>query len=229
MSLITPAMPPEITRAFTTGLGDFVSPNDPLWSVMLEKFFALQQFNLDLDKVNNEPNGPLDAISNPSGWRFLATDGDLYGGCHLGSVFDNPPKVTGFSRDVQVLSGIQSYNELNTIPEVKQDQFEPRILRVSWLRFEAFWLKFIPPSQQVIGPAGHGSKDLVIPYIGFVEMPRKTFANTYLQRMTAYTVADFLRAVGSRRPPCLRNLKSHRRMCCLREGSAPACMCANNN
>jgi hypothetical protein len=204
MSLITPTMPPAIIRAYTTGLGDFVNPNDPLWSVMLENFVALEQFNLDLDKLKEHSNGPLLSISNYSGWRFLAADGDLYGACHMGSIDKNlPPKVTGFSRDVQVLNVVESFNELNTMDKVKQNPFEPRVLRIAWLRFEAFWLKFSPPGGPPQGANAQADdpNDLVIPYIGFVERPRKTFGqNMHLERMTAYTVADFLSAVGSHQP-----------------------------
>jgi hypothetical protein len=210
MSLVTPKTPLEIVRAFTTGLGDFVSPRDPLWSVLLKKFFALEQFNLDLDKSTQRPAGPLASITNASGWRFLAADGDLYGGCHVGSVFAGlSPKVTGFSRDVEVLTTAESFSGLDDFEEVKQGPFEPRVLRVAWLRFEAFWLRFVPrdsPSYatpvETNGQAGSRdeSRDLVIPFIGFVESPPKSFDDTKLERGNAYSVANFLTAVGSRRP-----------------------------
>ncbi|MBV8728883.1 MAG: hypothetical protein JO336_03650 [Acidobacteriia bacterium] len=198
MSLVTPKTPPEIIRAFTAGLGDFLSPNDPLWSVMLEKFFALEQFNLDLDEFN--PAGPLDSMVDESGWRFLAADGDLYGGVHVGSVIEGlPPKVTGFSRDTEVLTAAESFDDLNTIPQVQQRAYEPRVLRVAWLRFEAFWLKPTPDTYTSPGVRDE-SQDLVIPYIGFVERPPKTFGPTKLELMTPYWVADFLNAVNSRKP-----------------------------
>jgi hypothetical protein len=196
VSLVTPKTPPQIIRAFTTGLGDFISPNDPLWSLILEKFFALEQFNLDLEKLIKYPAGPLSSITNPSGWRFLAADGDLYGACHVGSVFAGlPPKVTGFSRDVEVLAAAESFDELNTIDEVKQGPYEPNVLRVAWLRFEAFWLRFSGDESR-----DDESRDLVIPYIGFVERPPKRFDDQSLERMTAYSVVDFLSAVNSRKP-----------------------------
>jgi len=194
MGLITPTMPPAILRAFNLGLGDFISPSDPLWSVLLKRFIGLQTHGLNLDLYVNiafDPDGkplPLDSVSSfdslvqSTGWRFLAADGDVYGGCHVGSVDPSlPPKLTGFSRDVEVLTAIEQFNELSTIDEVNTCTFEPRVLRISWLRFEAFWLHVPDSTSQ---PQCY---DLVIPYFGFVKRP--------LELMQPKPISGFLTAI----------------------------------
>jgi hypothetical protein len=203
-------MPPAIIRAFTSGLGNYVDPNDPLWSVMLKSFFALDQYNVDLDRLAAITEGQpllLDQLTNESGWRFLAADSNLYGACHVGSVADATlaPKVTGFSRDAEVLTAIERFNELDTDDGVKKNAFEPRVLRVAWLRFEAYWLKFIAgDSSQVNNQSrksnGQGdrdeSNDLIFPYIGFVENPKKTYdTDGTLQIMTGVSPQNFLTAL----------------------------------
>ena len=148
MSLTNPVIPSDITRAFTTGLGDFVDPSNPLWSVMLNDSVALPAFNLQLmpDPVPPRPIALEVPWIQESGWRFVAAVGDLYGACHVGSIKPGfPPKLTGFSDDVQILTFVESFSQLRSLTEVAAWDFTPRVLRITWLIFEAFWLSPLPP------------------------------------------------------------------------------------
>src|SRR5579863_8909627 len=148
MSLTKPKIPLEIIRAFTTGLGDFIDPNEPIYSLLSQNFMAIEAHNLRLPVPPTPfPEKMEDWVLNadaiiPSGWRFWAASGDLYGGCHVGSVkAGTPPKLTGFSDTVQVLAGVERFNLLSTMPELAAAAFEPRVLRIGWYPLEAFWLR----------------------------------------------------------------------------------------
>src|SRR5215469_652518 len=88
MGLIKPSVPGDVLRAFTSGLGDFVRPGSPLWSLLLNKYVAIQAYNLQLDSfcgidspdAVTEFNTLKENSFKSSGWRFLAGEGDLYGG-----------------------------------------------------------------------------------------------------------------------------------------------------
>ncbi|MBV9398672.1 MAG: hypothetical protein JO062_11885 [Bryobacterales bacterium] len=200
MSLITPALPPAILRAFNMGLGDFVSPKDPLWAVMLKKFIALEVYSLNLDHfiarvpAGAIPPSSLEGLIDSAGWHFLASDGHVYGACHVGS-FDPslPPKLTGFSREAEVLTSIESFDDLNTMDQLRNCIFEPRVLRLPWARFEAFWLHL---PDQMAQPAG--CNDWIVPYTGFVETPPKYLDDDHtsmLQLGRPFGIAAFLGAL----------------------------------
>jgi hypothetical protein len=177
MSLIKPTIPADVLRAFTSGLGDFIRPGSPLWSLLLNKYVAIQAYNLQLDSFCgiDSPSAVTafktlpDGFFKSSGWRFLAGEGDLYGGCHVGSIISGqPPKLTGFSKSVQVLASIESFNELPNVSLPAPGDFEIRVLRIPWLQFEAFWLYSLPAAGGSLGSEGIGT-DVIVPYIGFVE------------------------------------------------------------
>ena len=193
MSLTKPSIPPHITRAFTSGLGDFIDASESVRSLLAQDFMAIEAYNLML--TNPLPKSKTDWILDQratisSGWRFWAARGDLYGACHVGNAGyrarhsgnagpeqigeqrdDVPPKLTGFSRAEQALTDIERFNQLSTIPELAGGFFEPRVLRVTWCPLEAFWLKSIVP----------WADDQFVAYSGFP--PPKSD----LEMMKAYT------------------------------------------
>jgi hypothetical protein len=171
MSLTKPPIPLPIVRAFTTGLEDFIDPGDPLYSLLSQESMAIAAYNLlppfPIPLPIPPPPFPerledyaLETIS--SGYRFWAASGDLYGACHVGSIHAGTPKVTGFSDVVDVLTGVERFYQLNAIPEVAAAAFEPRVLRVTWGRFEAFWLHSIDSTAEdrFVGYAGFPPKGI---------------------------------------------------------------------
>jgi len=168
MNYKTPAAPPVVIRAFTAGLGNYVDPGTPLWSLLLKKSVALKWWSLDLFKIGKfdmTPSTITDDLVITTGWRFTAADGDYYGGCHVGSVtLDSPPILTGFSDDVRILTFMDSLEQLKALSVASSYQFELR--------------------------TGDASKDIVIPCAGFVEGPPN-----HLDLMYPYPVQDFLTAI----------------------------------
>jgi hypothetical protein len=233
MSLIKASVPRHIRQAYTSGLGDFVDSGSPLWSLLLNKYAAIPTYNLVLScyckliftsDVSSLPTLP-DSVLQPTGWRFLAAEGDLYGACHVGSVTSSlPPKLTGFSSSAPVLTAIECLNQLPSIGltpilppgTLPPGDYEIRILRIPWLRFEAFWLHWLAPDGkrspcddwsanspanggQEPGGGGsannqHRGTDLVVPYIGFPE----SASGGQLSAMQALLLPDFLNAISKR-------------------------------
>jgi hypothetical protein len=185
MSLRRPDVPDDILRAFTTGLGDFIPSGGPLWSLLLSQFFPLMQQNVSLVPLA-APAVSLESALTSTGWRFLAAEGDLYGACHVGSVRQGAaPILTGFSDDPLVLTAFERLNEVENLLAQKKISwhYTPSVLRITWLRLEAFWLHADP-----------GSLDRVIPYAGFVgDEPAEP--KTGLEMMALYDVDAFLRKI----------------------------------
>lgn len=190
MSLKAPEIPPVVMRAFKTGLGNYIDPSSPVWSLLLKQYVALEWSSLSLSKTG-ELDGPkfkapinrLDDLVIPTGWRFAAAERGLYGGCHVGSTKTNPlPILTGFSDDPQILTFMESLEQLRALSVVGAGQFTLKVLRVAWLHFEAFWLST---------PDGAG--DIVVPFTGFVQgSPNR------LSLMNPYPVLSFLKEIWRR-------------------------------
>jgi hypothetical protein len=201
MSLTIPTIPPVVMRAFTAGLGNYIDPSRPLWSLLQKKFVGLQWWSLNRAAVS-QIAGPADTLADfviPTGWRFLAADGDLYAGCHVGSIKPtSPPILTGVSVDVQILTFAEQLEVLKTLPVIGTGRFELRVIRITWLHFEAFWLTPCDGNgNSAEGPPTNGGQQpptapggFVVPFIGFVEG-----SPNYLERMKAYPVGDFVERV----------------------------------
>jgi hypothetical protein len=191
----------------------------------LNKYAALQAYNLNLSPFCRiiaayQETTSLDAFLETfktlpddffqsSGWRFLAAEGDLYGGAHVGSIIPGqPPKLTGFSDSVQVLAAVESFNELSNVTPASGN-FEIRVLRITWLHFEAFWLYWVPPggSQPPPGGGTAGSQprgtDIIVPYIGFVE----SATGRQISAMDTPFLPEFLKKIIPRtRTVCAQSL-----------------------
>jgi hypothetical protein len=87
------------------------------------------------------------------------------------------PRVTGFSAEPEVGDAMDSLREVEALAVVGTANFELRILRVPWLRFEAFWLH-----------SDSGDEDVVVPYAGFPNAVN-------LQLKVPYDVSWFLDAI----------------------------------
>ena len=209
MNYRTPKPPPAVTRAFAVGLGNYVDPSNPVWQVLLNKYVALEWCSLDLNKVGQLPEAP-DTIARDidpaksnvieTGWRFVAADGDYYGGCHVGKVdLASPPILTGFSDDVEILTFTQNLEQLKQMPEGGARQYELRVLRIPWLHFDAFWIQIPTPPAGTQAPTAE-AVDYVVPCGGFVEGPPN-----HLEVMYPYPVKDFLTAIW----PCVQRAYSY--------------------
>jgi hypothetical protein len=209
--LKAPIVPGEVRRAFTAGLGDFVSSGSPLWSLLLNKYNPVPAYDLDL-KIFWELASPpgfegrktLPGERLQCRWRFLAADGGLYAGCHVGSVVQGqPPKLTGLSDSVQILEAMERFIELPSVSLPSPGDFEIRVLRIPWLHFEAFWLYWLPPgngstptllppadARETTDDSSRGT-DVIVPYLGFVERPSREKLST----MNALVLPEFLQAI----------------------------------
>jgi hypothetical protein len=164
-------------HAFKSGLQDFVEPGTQLWSLLLEKYEACKVYTLELDKVGDgkPPKTIEDALVCDRGWRFLASDGAQNGACHVGG---GSLKVTGFSSAPEIASAVNYIREIEATQGISPADYELRVLRIPWLRFEAFWL-FSNYGRQL---------DLVFPYTRFAKAAK-------LRPMTQYTAEDFLKPI----------------------------------
>jgi hypothetical protein len=162
MSLKIPSPPTSTLRAYKSGLSDFVDSGCSLWNLMLQRHQAHAVHNLHLQKLHDalcqNPCPPLDEkVTKPTGWRFLASDTGLLGACHVGAESAGAaPKLTGFSNAPEIEGITELIGRLANLPEVQNDTFELRVLRITWLHHEAFWLHSLT-----------GGVDLVIPYTTF--------------------------------------------------------------
>lgn len=203
MSLTKPNIPAAILRAFTSGLGDYIDSSEPLWSLLLNKYTAINASNLNLEIFHPIAQADFPAVLQElqrvlareslaqTGWRFLAAEGDLYGGCHVGSITPgHPPKLTGFSTATQILTAIESLNGLG--PLVPPGDFEPRVLRIPWLQFEAFWLHSADADKKYPDRIDY-NRDYLVPYGGFI-------GTRYygLTLMKPFTVEEFFGGIWPR-------------------------------
>jgi hypothetical protein len=174
--------PSEFRRAYRTGLADFIDPGSSLGSLLLRNAEAYSVHTLVHGKIGT--GAALDQIEpliQPVGWWFLAGDSSQSAACHVGGIHSaSAPKVTGFSSEPEVGDAINALRQLEAMPLLGTADFELRILRVPWLRFEALWLHTID-----------GEGDVVIPYSGFPD-------SAGLELMTPYLASDFLQRITPR-------------------------------
>jgi len=82
------------------GLGNYLDPRSPLWSLPSKQYVALRWSSLSLSEIG-ELDGPefekpinrLHDLVIFTEWRFLAGAGDLHGGCHVGSIKPGTPPM----------------------------------------------------------------------------------------------------------------------------------------
>src|SRR2546429_2368554 len=174
MALIKPAASDEVRRALIAAIADFVEPDDPLGPALHKAELGLHIFTLGLSNIANQ-EGFADAKS--AGWRFLA--GSSVGEAIAGDVMEIPPgtapRMTSVSHDPLVGRAIQAVHELESLPEVHDQDYELNVVRIPGLLIEAFWLK----------SRGKGP-DLVIPVLT---------RETGLKRMKPYPMEQFLTEV----------------------------------
>jgi hypothetical protein len=181
MSLLFKKPPRQIARAHQADLANFVNTGSTVFSLLLHSPKACQVYGLRKGDVCTA-GVDLTKCVNDLGWRFLAGDSGGAGATHVGSVAGSAPKLTGFSGEQQVADAIAHLSDLEGLTGLPQGPFEVRLLRVAWLRFEAFWLH--------ADGAADAKGDHVVPYTDFAAAPQ-----VGLKVMKAYSAADFVNAI----------------------------------
>jgi hypothetical protein len=152
MAFIEIPPPDAWKRAFLEGLG----ANDPL-----QLNYSLPVYALSLEEL-----GKADPIRPTAlGWQFLTIDSK---GFVCGEVSNQPDDpggevATSLTRGTAIDECWKAYEAVKQHPEVLNEPFELRRLRISPLRIDAFWLK-ASPSDDVLG-----ASDRVYPFVAFDE------------------------------------------------------------
>ena len=152
MALIELPPPDAAKRVFLDGLG----ANDSL-----QLNYSLPVYALSLEEL-----GKADPIRPTAlGWQFLTIDSK---GFVCGEVSNQPDDpggevATSLTRGTAIDECWKAYEAVKQHPEVVNEAFELRRLRISPLRIDAFWLKALP-SDDVLG-----ASDRVYPFVAFEE------------------------------------------------------------
>ena len=133
-----------------------------------------QVFVLGLDDI--QAGKPLTAATE-AGWRYFA--GQVVGKVVVGYTSERPPgnawKLTTTSVGPGVFSSLQQSQALDLLPQVKNNLYELRFLKVPGLNVEAFWL-LSRTDHSLLVPSPGGSDQL----------------QELLSTQTTYTESDFL-------------------------------------
>jgi hypothetical protein len=152
MAFIEIPPPGAWKRVFLEGLG----ANDSL-----QLNYSLPVYALSLEEL-----GKADPIRPTAlGWQFLTIDSK---GFVCGEVSNQPDDpggevATSLTRGTAIDECWKAYEAVKQHPEVLNEPFELRRLRISPLRIDAFWLKALP-SDDVLG-----ASDRVYPFVAFDE------------------------------------------------------------
>jgi hypothetical protein len=152
MAFIEIPPPDAWKRVFLEGLG----ANDSL-----QLNYSLPVYALSLEEL-----GKADPIRPTAlGWQFLTIDSK---GFVCGEVSNQPDDpggevATSLTRGTAIDECWKAYEAVKQHPEVLNEPFELRRLRISPLRIDAFWLKALP-SDDVLG-----ASDRVYPFVAFDE------------------------------------------------------------
>lgn len=177
MSLKTLPPPAGATEALGS-LQQFLRPGDPSPDRLVIPPVGQPFLSVGLRQL---VDGDEVLRAAPAGWRFLLRTERGREGQAVAADVDtrtgNAPKMTGVWRGAPIQQLAQAIDELETLPEVKERDYELRLLRIPGLHIEAFWLK-----PQAGGP------DLVVPFRALAKE---------IQLMHAYSADEFFQ-IGRR-------------------------------
>lgn len=145
--------PDALKRAFLDGFGADDS---------LQLRFSLPLYSLSLPQLTKDAD-PLQPEA--LGWQFMTIDSN---GIVAGETPNEPDDseggiATSLARGTTIDLAWQAYLAIKEHPDVLNEPFEPRRLRISPLRIEAFWLKAFPVDNVL------GASDRVYPFVAFQE------------------------------------------------------------
>jgi hypothetical protein len=174
MPLRKPNPSPETRLALEAGLSDLLDPRDRRGDELRKAPIGLQIFILGLRDI---AGGAGMQAATPAGWRFLAGNpsGDLASADVVEPPDGSPQVMTSLSHDPLIAGAIRALHEVETLPEVQNNDYALVVLRIPALLIEAFWLR-----------SGQSDGDLIIPVL---KRARE------LQVMKAYPAAEFLNIV----------------------------------
>ena len=197
MPLVSPAPPPDVLEAFTTGVRAFVResvddqaykrgfvgepPAIPTLADLGKLPYQAAQhvFLLRLDDAARV-GGPERA--REAGWRFFA--GESEDTALLGIVSRRGPqepwRMTSAYYGPRVWAALQQSRDLQSLPRVRDAGFELRVLAVPALQLETFWM--VAQAQ--------GDTDLVAP---FPAGPNQLLRQ--LNEQPVYTMPDFVATI----------------------------------
>lgn len=174
MPLTQQEAPEEAKQALLAGIGDYLSPADPMKEELANAKQGLKVWVLPLEALTS---GMGLSGAQDVGWGFLA--GSL--GAHAiaaqitPSGADQKQELTAVARGPEVGLLIQALHDVQGLPEVQNNNYEAQILRIPGILLEAFWLR---------SPA---APDLVVPF----------HTRSKQLQSRAYAVDEFIAAVRS--------------------------------
>ena len=125
--------------------------------------------------------------AKPAGWRFFA--GRRAGAILMGKLSIRIPsegwKLTAGNYGDRTWEVYQATLALDQLPQVKEADYELRVLVIPGLNLEGFWLVAQPPK-----PGDPVLPDLAVPFPGMPDQP-----NEALQRAPVYTLDQFLATI----------------------------------
>jgi hypothetical protein len=164
MALIKPAPAYSTRQTLADGLKKFAKPDDPMVAALAN---APCQWVFTLALPDLAKNGGGIANAKAAGWRFLASAGSDAAAAEVSEPPQgHPPKMRSFARGPQFQQAIQAAQEVEALPQARDQHYELRVLRVPGLLMEAFWLK-----------AQGGGEDYVIPYL--VPDPQRQYRRVF--------------------------------------------------
>jgi hypothetical protein len=159
LTLTKPAPPKQVTSALNTSLGDFLDPNDPSTTALLQYSEAHEVYTIGLDQIQ-AGNPDLNTMATSVGWRFLAAGGSN-AGCHVSA---SGPKLSGLASAPEIRTIAQRLAQIDDLAAkptgawatIPPGDYELRALRIPGLLMEAVWLHSpnAPQNDQVVPLAG---------------------------------------------------------------------------
>jgi hypothetical protein len=164
MSLI-PVQVPDTVKSAVNQIEFFLRPGDPSPREQGQQRYWQRLTKLGLQEL---ANGEMTIV--PAGWRYLIA---IRSGDALYATIDSQGKMTGLSRGPEATVAFRAAQEIRTLPEASDKDYEPWVLTIPGLLTECFWLK---------SPAGD---DVIIPF----------FTSQALRSGHVYPIDKFLKII----------------------------------
>jgi hypothetical protein len=146
MRLSKPSPPTQVVSALTTSLPDFIDPNHPAATALLQNYEAHEVYTVGLDEIQNfSSTTNLNTMATSVGWRFVATGTTGNLGCHVSG---SGPKLSGLASTPEIHTVAQRLAQIDDLAarpsgnwrDVPDGDYELRALRIPGLLMEAMWL-----------------------------------------------------------------------------------------
>ena len=178
MSLIEPNPSPSAMVAVFARWADFAGPSDPSLESLL--YVHPEQHNMQVIYALGLQDLQASGFQNARkvGWRFLAGSALRQAvAANLAQTGNEPPQMTALTRGPEIASAIRAAQRVREFTDLKDPscEYELRVLKISGILLEVFWLK------------AKTGRDLVVPYFAL-------FCDQ-LNVMRVIEVDDFLKIV----------------------------------